>query len=149
MKSPKNYVCNLKLAKELKKLGIKQKSLFYWFKTADTKEWKIAYLEDCLHWDKSDLFSAFTCAELGEILPDQVISLTDKEGYWNINQGIIYMNQKRQYFIELEGDDSEKIHKRYGKKAGSFIESREVNARAKMIIYLIENQLTDELVKVK
>ena len=55
------HVCSLDLAKRLKELGVKQESLFWWGEI--TKEVHYCKAGKPLH------ISAFTVAELGEMLP--------------------------------------------------------------------------------
>ena len=73
-------VCSLELAKKLKELGVKQESLWYWnmitkeFKDYEGKSPIIA----CEIYSNSRLwenFSAFTVAELGEMLPKKNITI--------------------------------------------------------------------------
>jgi hypothetical protein len=60
-------VTSLELSMILKELGVKQKSLFYWY----TSESGVAHLENKPSNNKElwDSCSAFTIAELGEMLP--------------------------------------------------------------------------------
>jgi hypothetical protein len=98
-----NQVCSLELAKKLKELGVKQESLFYWVRHWNEGKWvdKLFYLKD--EDDKVNSFtSAFTVAELGEMLTKQQIKNS------------------------LDGSND-----------------TETNARAKMLIYLVENKLIE------
>ena len=112
-------------AKRLKELGEKQESLFWW-----TNESKLLFDKD--YWEltnhfglypKMEYISAFTVAELGEMLP-----------------------------IKMEGEylDCYKIDKPdgqwecgYGSALNGYYEEdkNEANSRAKMRIYLLENNL--------
>jgi hypothetical protein len=68
-----NQVTNLELSKRLKELGVKQESLFYW-KEYDGRWW----LDYCgKPWDefKDRWASAFTVAELGEIIGAETLSI--------------------------------------------------------------------------
>src|SRR5258706_5692321 len=60
-----DQIVSLELAKRLKEFGVKQESLFYWFIN------QLVYMCDLSKWEKSKkyIFSAFTVAELGEMLP--------------------------------------------------------------------------------
>lgn len=71
-------VVNLELSKELKELGFKQESIFYWYYCKPDHEeeyheeecaWKIFYSDDGL---MSDKLSAFTASELMELLPQRI-----------------------------------------------------------------------------
>ncbi len=103
-------VCSLELAKRLKEFGVKQDSLFYWWKRKDTDDphvsgtkanarWVIGYqvrTEIYSHniggWRSTERISAFTVAELGEILHNLIggISLPQRNtnGDW-YNKNII------------------------------------------------------------
>lgn len=66
-------VCSLELAKKLKELGVKQQSLFYWkYTDAPLKDGSRWGLEGGREADELmnelDMHSAFTVAELGEML---------------------------------------------------------------------------------
>jgi hypothetical protein len=67
-------VVSLELAKRLKELGVKQESLFFWMsiKDDDGKDcWAVKYgpLETFYGIPVDENISAFTVAELGEMLP--------------------------------------------------------------------------------
>jgi len=116
-----NQVCSLEYAKRLRELGVKQKSYFRW-EERDTGEIEIYHSKpvSIAH----NYYSAFTVAELGDILPD-----------WCQTKTYIHPQLGRQYEIgtltwinksEYEwdcicGDDNE------------------ANARAKILIFLLEN----------
>src|SRR5438093_6486732 len=66
--------CSLQLARRLKELGVEQQSLFYWVKEVTTQgdNYLIAYLygvNDTKRRFINIQCSAFTVAELGEMLP--------------------------------------------------------------------------------
>lgn len=127
-------VTNLKLSKKLKKLGVKQESLFWWcdgdlvartvlnflIETSDrlfgcgatSGEPEIYGAED----DEYELISAFTVAELGEKLAKA----------FNQLPGTMIMNPKGKFkklWTAITGFDNE------------------AENRAKVLIYLIENNL--------
>jgi len=132
-------VCSLELARKLKKLNCKQESLFWWCEWADRKP-TIEYVEN---YDKDfivetggsmDRCSAYTVAELGEMLhkdtknnkfpfycSTQCISRTDKTRNWMCFKGTGWVRNELQFNAEKEAD-----------------------ARAKMLIYLIENKLLNK-----
>lgn len=139
----KNQVTSLKLSKRLRKLGVKQESLFYWFKCnyqgKHDFELQFTYKNGNLVLGKDsafsyghvfgrslkkNIFSAFTCAELGEMLPDEW------QVRWHNGWGIV------ERFGNILPDDwyDDWIFK--GMKR-----NQETNARAKMLIYLRENKL--------
>lgn len=118
-------VCSLDLAKRLKELGVKQESHFW-------------YNQSCVNghapiWDKKvDLypyenhFSAFTVAELGEMLP-----LTFESG------SCVWPEPNKQFVCSFEEDPER------AREPEEFIEyaPTEADACAKMLIYLLEKKL--------
>lgn len=111
-------VTSLELSKKLKKLGVEQNGYFDWMKGGIVAESGVYSGKIC---------SAFTPAELGKVLPEYIEkgdyvyyqSTYKLEGKWNCA------------FSETEG-------------RLDFPETRdktEANARAIMLIYLIENKL--------
>lgn len=109
-------VCSLELAKRLKDAGAKQESLFYWFTN------QLVYRCDLSKWEKSKkyIFSAFTVAELGEMLPFNV--KTNKIG----DSGKWFAR----HFIGPNNSMGDGI-----------TADTEADARAKMLICLIEQGL--------
>jgi len=71
-------VTSLELSRKLKELGVKQKSLWYWLESCDKRTDLISGLTSLLK-PRDDIqedkkcgciyYSAFTCAELSELLP--------------------------------------------------------------------------------
>lgn len=137
-------VCSLELAKKLKELGVKQESLFYWRlgysviesfdngvslgKKGEFSDYQIEFYPKPrfttanFKWNESDLrklneteVSAFTVAELGEMLPGYyTVARKDNFDRWSVGH--------------------EQLRK-------DFIADTEADARAKMLIYLLENGL--------
>jgi len=121
-------VCSLELAKRLKKLGVVQKSYFYWvdasewFKSPYKRKGKIdpVIFGSAEHNPKAIIASAFTVAELGELLP---------------------------HLVGAEDLKTERTNRgwvtKYG-TSGKYYESAdtEANARAKMLIHLKEKEKT-------
>jgi hypothetical protein len=60
-----DQVCSLELSKRLKELGVKQESLFWWNCVISSGGWLLEDHQDH-EWENC---SAFTVAELGEMLP--------------------------------------------------------------------------------
>lgn len=154
-----DQVCSLELAKRLKKLGVKQESYFCYVKVdvpnetystqSEAKEWgeffivsfkleKKVYFEDkndfepqrvvsygcgCCFWDLEvkEHYSAFTVAELGEMLPL----------WWDSGK-----REDKDYICRVFEKNVTNTHHSFG--------SSEADARAKMLIYLIENGLIKE-----
>jgi len=115
--------CSLELAKRLKELGVKQESIFYWGTWGGG--FVLGDVEDKGEWpDIPDTyFSAFTVSELGEMLPAGSFGVScirysepDARTVWDAK-----------YYEDGEvkqGESSEK----------------EADARAMLLIYLIENK---------
>jgi len=112
-----NQVCSLELAKKLKKLGIKQKSLWWWRDFPNSPE----LTEDMLGIPNEIEYSAFTVAELGKMLKGT--------GCWSlVGETLCTCNYTDGQRIENE-----------------LVANTEANARAKMLIWLIENKKTTQL----
>ena len=124
-------VCNLELAKRLKKLGVPQnpKTLFWWIHRRPSRNrssWLVRFYSD--RRSKDDI-AAFTVSELGFLLPDY---LDDPKKEW-----LLRFRQEKHKVGWLVG---------YGKLYDCgwyvFMQGRyEANARAKLLIYLLENKL--------
>lgn len=117
-------VVSLELAQKLKELGVKQEGLFYHFvDTHDLAEVSgIAYsFKDMFAIEVDTVprkkYSAFTVAELGEMLKDKKLPHYEN-GKWI--WGAFGEATRKDWYI---------------------IEGTEADARAKMLIYLIENKL--------
>ena len=119
-------VTSLEISKRLKELGVKQESLFDWYDVgndvyflgtnADAASNARDYSNSTAIGYEQRIVSAFTCAELGEMLPNEYTYCRKTGGEWYISfDSVHYGNQ--------EHDVSE------------------ANARGKMLIYLIENGL--------
>lgn len=119
-------VTSLSLSKRLKELGVKQESLFWWMPYEDKYEIVRLLEKSVRDWeDKPEgTCSAFTVAELGEVLPTE-----SREGWLTCtrNRGNIW---EVGYAISGEGFVN-----------GYMSDVSEANARAKMLIYLLENKL--------
>lgn len=124
-------VCSFELAKKLKELGIEQKSLWYWCPcpTSSNPKYYYIYINSGYQYEnikndlkrhkeghKSQICSAFTVAELGEMLPDDIISRR-------------YSKESPEISYIVRGKEEE---------GRLFEEKTEANARAKMVIFLIE-----------
>ena len=125
----KDQVCNLELAKKLKELGVKQESVCYWRQFQLDSEF-----DNQIIWDVDTEMSyrstisnvlqsiaAFTVAELGEMLQtDQGLLIpVPVDGRWNAP------SPKNGQVVNL----------------GRIGNTSEADARAKMLIYLLENDL--------
>ena len=108
-----DQVPSFELSKRLKELGVKQESLFYYQKESGPNGWGLVFHTSIYFLPPSEpqevygLVSAFTVAELGEMLPD-LYSTHKKNGGWIMHNNLIN-------------------------------DRKEADARAKMLIYLLEN----------
>lgn len=96
-----NQVVSLELAKKLKELGVKQKSLFWWWYSG--KWWRVTLSEN----NRPDpQYSAFTVAELGELLPSGFSSMPFKTAEGEVGWLANYKSDEliAGYFAEREAD---------------------------------------------
>lgn len=114
-----DQVCSLELSKKLKELGVKQDSIFHWVISEDG-EWQLYDPTEYKGWEEhlepNEEISAFTVAELGKMLP--VTS-------WSCST--LVSGKSFCFYLDPA--------------LNRFIEDTEADARAKMLIYLIENKL--------
>lgn len=110
-------------SKRLCELGVRQGSLFYWIGPCQSHgmiEWAIRDKEKADSWNQNVVYSAFTVAELGEVLP---------QGYFTVR------------------DDGKSAGTpplwccRTWKEGQLKLADTEADARAKMLIYLLEHKL--------
>lgn len=119
-------VCSLELAQKLKELGVKQESLFYWYYVKNLQSWEIFSIHEDVLRDKDDI-SAFTVAELGEMLPGPLT-------YKGYNTCLIKSFKIDDTFVSA-------IYNLDGEHMLWIEADTEADARAKMLIYLLENNL--------
>ena len=127
-----NQVCSFEYSQELEKLGVKQESIFWWRKYSLCKNTDLYYIPN----KETDLlilsgkleynFSAFTVAELGEMLPNWASSY---------RLGKLASKNCGKYCCEYH------IISKKHTKDFEFISDTEADCRAKMLIYLIENTI--------
>lgn len=135
-------VVSLDLAKRMKELGAPQESLFWWVLNTRTKEFELRQKEELMGFIEDGdtawpyleeakslghAFSAYTVAELGEMLPNYFKH--EQKGYINL------------VIMKLDDGCWEVMYKEGGEVA--FVEraDTEPDARAKMWVYLKENNL--------
>ena len=111
---------NLEISRKLKELGVPQESYFYWSKAMDNKFWRIENSQ-FFAIDKRRDVSAFTETELGRLLPDWITTFRSGDGYY-------YCKSESEINKELDIE---------------FVSERPQDAKAKMLIYLIEQKLID------
>jgi len=130
-------VVSLELAKRLKELGVKQESVWAWYETTDRDDTPRLnrFGEHCTVCTLptqafEEKYYAFTVADLGEMFPydqDTADVLIIVSGHKN-NGGYFCHSDKGAHFIEVN-------------YSLPFIAHTEADARAKMLIYLVENGL--------
>lgn len=111
-----DQVCSLELAKRLKELGVKQNALFSWNKYG-------TFFTQQMEPEDSPI-SAFTVSELGEMLPTE-----DEQNYTVVT----YRGPSGFWFCDLTNFKGES-----GLYPKVIREDTEADARAKMLIHLIE-----------
>jgi hypothetical protein len=119
----KKQVCSLELAKELKKLKISQKSLFYWVKIGN-KFLLFSYIDVKFFTFKVEKYSAYTAGELGNLLP---------EGYHTYKTGFSGI-----YEWEACDIDDKMV---FDENSTSIMANTEANCRAKLLIHLTKKIL--------
>lgn len=119
--------CSLELAKKLKELNVKQNSQFYFANAKyigdhvlEEEVWMIAHLSQTTG-ISNEWYSAFTASELGDMLPSWHDSCKSADNDWHIRV--------------FEKDKNNICNNSFDKT--------EADARAKMLIYLIENGLVN------
>lgn len=132
----KDQVCDLKYAKEFRKLGVPQDSYWYWLKNCNDI-WMIVSTYDLSQWDGSlikEQYSTPTVAELGEMLPEYIT-----HGIYGCSRFIQTKNIKQtviRYIEFLKGDEEDCSE---WETIIKITDNTEANARAKMLIWLIKN----------
>ena len=144
-------VTSLELSKKLKELGIKQNSLFWWSREHQKDLHKITFSYSVFETaDPEPHISAFTVAELGEMLPKTIKfpKAGDKRSWQDVSHlskkeieemryvGLLSISKPTDWtvlyqgYIILGSDIKADTH-----------DKTMANAMAKMLIYLIENKL--------
>lgn len=125
-------VCSIEQAKRLKELGVNQESLFYyntyWIDKHNPEKPEIQY-EPSGKKIISETFtnlqftSAFTVAELGEMLPWDIVIARNIDKQWHITFQAHGRTEKEMHVVASQ--------------------DLEADARAKMLIYLLESKLIE------
>lgn len=113
-------VCSLELAKRLKELGVTQESIFWWGRVSGNS-WSVYHLNKL----QPKSISAFTVAELGEMLPEYV------------------MRGGRRHTLRQQRAGSMRYVSYEYDALNVLIQNgtTEADARASILIYLLENSL--------
>lgn len=129
-------VVSFELAKNLKELGVKQESLFWYDYNGKLfldeylpHPWKSGEFKS----ETEGMYSAFTAAELGEIIPSRINrdlicyrkneGTADYRGYWAVLLVDYYDAIERKEFMQYD---------------------TEANCKGEFLIHLIENKLMEE-----
>ena len=132
-------VASLELSKRLKELGVRQESYFCWQPVGkvveggiieDTGTCRIVrYADQRGAYAYSVTFAAFTVAELGEMLPNPILGDYGADFYspWSKKHPAGWSCA----YWTVGPNHSATIHKQ-------FVADTEANARAKMLVYLLE-----------
>jgi hypothetical protein len=118
-----DQLSNFDLSKRLKELGVKQDGCFYWLCMGDDDSILCDIKRPKDETNLKNYYSAFTVAELGEMLPTTVLAPSGKTFQIGIALRAIW-------YVAPSGINF------WHQNANT-----EADARAKMLIYLIENTL--------
>jgi hypothetical protein len=143
-----DQVCSLELAKKLKELGVKQESYFYWVEWGTDKALRVFHGEIRTAEPITRIASAYTVAELGEMLPKKLENHYKVKTMYPFKKGGVvwlrcYFNERSSEagvsyngYMNLKNKEYDSEQYWHGELADT-----EADARAKMLIYLIENNL--------
>lgn len=159
-----DQVCSLSLSKRLKELGIKQESLFYYQNNPYNNG------QDCIDLminegrsennenviintesenDNHQKYSAFTASELGEMLPNYIVTMDPEpfNGFRIFIEKFISVEDNKKinnWIINYHCDTTEVYGKQeffVKKLTDNIYDHNLANAFAKMLIYLIKKEL--------
>ena len=115
---------SLELVKRLKELGVKQESVWGWMQESVSKQYWLGLSDDKKTFEVA---SAFTVSELGEMLPECYITERRLRGDW-------------EYSPHFTGTTQDVGTKEHTRNDVCMFADTEADARAKMLIYLVENK---------
>lgn len=125
MNEIEKHVTSLELSRRLKGLGCPQRSYFDWVKeNGELTIWNPTQVSDYVTGNQEFLCSAYLSSELGEWMPEFVKTYKRSGEYWC---DYLYLENPR-----LDED-----------YARTEVQSIEANAKAKMLIWLVENNYLD------
>jgi len=142
--NPEQQVVSLELAKKLKELGVKQESLFWWNLwrgQMDDFMYQIHYGKPVVRGDgvlSEETYSAFTVAELGEMLPWRSKRMETLNNAELVSTKLVNIATRQTIWTVAYWDEDKDL---YGGMVIRFTADTEADARAKMLIYLLENKL--------
>jgi len=162
--TPEQQLTSLELSKKLKELGVKQESLYYWLKSWLKSEGEKEYRlfqpslpkgRENLLGAGYDMHSAFTVAELGELLPAHQLEIRKGHKGWEVKwfktdalcpecdgSGIVGKRVQRGC-SKCKGKGNLENQSNKGMISHQVFEPTEAEAKAKMIIYLLEKKLIE------
>jgi hypothetical protein len=123
-----DQVASLSLCQQLKTLGVKQESYAEWLYQPFDDSWMVfPRFENALG------YSAFTCSELGEMLPRKkfIQSATESDNHLQITKNIDGC-----FIAGYVNHDNGQLHH-------ITISENEANTRAALLVFLLENQLME------
>jgi hypothetical protein len=116
-------VCSLELAKKLKELGVRQEGIHTWQRRRHDKQYELDPGGSFETADDDAWFSAFTVAELGEMLPASVVSGKTEFDAARLGRWVAAQTEGSSGYFHGDGEYA----------------NTEADARAKMLIHLLEN----------
>lgn len=127
-----SQVCGLELAEKLQSLGVKQNAWWYWKKWDDGSKTLQQMMTSELGNTHPNSFSAFSVAELGEMLPDTIAN-NYPEAEHNLHRLVTEKQDKVWNVMYICFGCKGKLT--------TCTANTEADARAKMFVYLLENKL--------
>lgn len=147
-----HQVCSVELAKRLEELGVKQESAFYWDARSELQI--RPHLTDWYDGQNGadEIAAAFTVAELGEMLPRYIdkyessVVQNQPIGTWELVTFPEHNGPHKgfhvRYIYKMRAvNQMEQVATASQPFDIAFTETTEADARAKMLIYLLENKL--------
>lgn len=141
----KNKVTNLELSRKLKELGVKQESEFYWSDrgTLDCRgqgEKTVRHKDSITEYAHRKFYSAYLSCELGEILPWSIPLLKKIES--GADLGSLEIQKVKGDYLVMYVVNGTTIAE-YNNEQIYFSTDNLVEPLAKMLIYLLENNLIE------
>jgi len=126
----KYQVCTLEQAKEFDKQGVKLESYFVWMEIdKEKKKWILTTNHTYLKSEDFCEYSAYSCAELGVLLPENII-LNEKTSYFKIDRQINCFK----FFYKLQVSLGFTI-------VSGMIKEYEAHAKADLLIHLLKKKI--------
>lgn len=132
-----DQVTNRELSERLRDLGFPQESLFWWSQgkhdQRDKEKWE---LHDCIDTHARANASAYTVAELGELLPAYIIAMagTESEMRFDLNEW-----KDAGWHVGYWWDED--TRRKSGMTIENKVEAKHADARGEMLAYLKEQKL--------